>query len=302
MKQKKSWAESLLHLVSYLPLWWLYRLSDLLFPLAYYVVRYRRNVVRQNLRKSFPELTEREREIIAFRFYRFFCDYAVETVKLMTISKEEMKRRMKFVGIEKMDAELKKQPFCFLMLGHYANWEWISSLPLWSDQHCGQLYNPLHNKLMDTIFFHMRTRMGAENISKYDAYRRILTLKREKTPTHIGFISDQSPSPLNIHDWVTFLHQDTPIFTGAERIGKHVGAAAYFAHVERPRRGYYECHVELLTSDMKEYDDFKLSELFMRRLEREIRECPHMWLWTHRRWKYTREKVAAEQGAFHTTK
>ena len=302
MKQKKSWAERLLHLVSYLPLWWLYRLSDLIFPIVYHLVRYRRQVVQENLKNSFPELTEKERHKIEYRFYRFFCDYAVETIKLMTMSQEEMKRRMTFVGVDQMDAELEKQPFCFLMLGHYANWEWISSLPLWSKHHAGQLYTPLHDHTMDDIFYHMRCRMGAENISKNDAYRRILTLRKEKTPTHIGFISDQSPAPMNIHDWMTFLHQDTPIFNGAERIGKHVGAAAYFAHVERPRRGYYVCHVERLTSDMKEFEDYKLSELFMHRLEREIKECPYLWLWTHRRWKYNREYVAAEKAAYHNKK
>ena len=302
MKQQRSWVESLLCAVSHLPLWWLYRLSDLIFPIAYYLVRYRRHVVQENLRNSFPERTEKERRQIEFRFYRFFCDYAVETIKLLTMSKEEMKRRMKFTGIAEMDAELDRQPFCFLMLGHYGNWEWISSVPLWSKRHSGQLYMPLHNKMMDGIFYRMRTRMGAENISKYEAYRRILTLRKEKIPTHIGFISDQAPSAMNIHDWMDFLHQDTPIFTGGERIGKHVGAAAYFVHVERPRRGYYVCHLERLTSDMKEYKDFELSELFMRRLERQIRECPHLWLWTHRRWKHNREEVAAEQAAHHATK
>lgn len=292
-------AETLMRGLSRLPLWWLYRLSDLLFPLLYYVIRYRRKVVRENLTRSFPEYSAAEIKRTERRFFRFFCDYVVETIKFMTISPEEMKRRMVVKGMEAMDAELDKHPFCFLMLGHYANWEWISTIVLWSRHHCGQLYTPLHNKTFDTVFYKMRSRFGGENISKYNALRRILTLKREGVPTHIGFISDQSPKPNNIHDWMQFLNQDTPLFTGAERIGKKVGAVAYFAHVTRPRRGRYECTLERITENMNDYPDYKLTEAYMQILEREIRETPHLWLWSHRRWKYTRADVENSMAPTH---
>lgn len=288
-------GSALLHALSRLPLWWLYRLSDLLFPIVYYMVRYRRRTVHDNLLRSFPERSEADRRHIEHRFYRFFCDYAVETIKLLTISPEEMQRRMHFVGIEEMDAELDHTNFVFLLLGHYGNWEWISTLAKWSRHHCGQLYRPLNDQAIDRLFFHIRSRFGAETISKNDAFRRIISLKRDGIPTHIGFISDQSPTPRNIHDWMCFLHQDTPIFTGAERIGKKVGAAAYFAHITRPRRGYYECHLELLTHDMRDYPDYQLTELYMRRLEREICDTPHLWLWSHRRWKRNRRDVEEYQ-------
>ncbi|MCI6295057.1 MAG: lysophospholipid acyltransferase family protein [Bacteroidales bacterium] len=279
----------LIRLLSRLPLWWLYRLSDLLFPLVYYVVRYRRGVVRQNLLHSFPERSRHERLQIERRFYRFFCDYVVETIKLLTISREEMMRRMRFEGCEQMDAELEHRPFCFLMLGHYANWEWISTIAMSCQRPTSQLYTPLHNKAMDRLFYEMRSRFGGENISKYDALRRIISWKREGRRMLIGFIADQSPKPGNTHAWMTFLNQDTPLFTGAERIGKKVGAAACFASVTRPRRGYYVCRVEPLTHDISQFSDYEFTELYMRRLEQEIQAVPHLWLWTHRRWKHKRE-------------
>lgn len=281
-------AEPSLRALSRLPLWWLYRLSDALFPIVYYLVRYRRRVVRQNLRNSFPEHSERERRVIERRFYRFFCDYAVETIKLLTVSKEEITRRMQFFGIEQMDKALQTHPFCFLMVGHYGNWEWLSTFAQHSTNYCGQLYTPLHNQTFDCIFYHLRCRFGTDNISKYEVLRRIIALRNQKIPSHIGFIADQGPKANSIHDWMPFLNQDTPIFTGAERIGKRVGAAAFFAHVTRPRRGYYECRIEPLTDDMKSFPDYQFSELFMRRLEQEIKETPHLWLWTHRRWKHKR--------------
>lgn len=272
--------------LSRLPFWWLYRLSDLLYPLIYYVVRYRRRVVRGNIDRSFPDRPVRERRRIERRFYRFFCDYAFETIKLLTITPEEMRRRMAFVGVDEMDDALDDHPFVFLLLGHYGNWEWISTLAMWSERHCAQLYTPLHNHTMDDLFLKLRSRFGAENIAKRDVLRRVAAMRSERIPHHIGFIADQGPTPNSIHHWIEFLHQDTAVFTGAERIGKRVGAAAWFVHVTRPRRGYYECHVEPLVDDMRDLPDFEVTDRYMRRLEAEINEAPHLWLWSHRRWKY----------------
>lgn len=284
-----------LRALSRLPLWWLYRISDLLFLLVYHVVRYRRRVVRENLRHSFPDRTERERRRTERRFYRFFCDYAVETLKLLTVSEEEIRRRMKFEGAEAMEEELRTKPFCFMLLGHYGNWEWLSTFQLWSANHCGQLYTPLHNAAADRLFFRLRSRFGTENISKYDALRRILTLKRDGIHTHIGFISDQTPKPNSIHDRMEFLHQDTAVFTGAERIGKRVGAAAYFARVTRPRRGYYVCRLERIVTDMDSLPDYEVTERYMRLLEEQINAVPHLWLWSHRRWKYTQKAAGTDR-------
>lgn len=282
----KHITEHLLRLISRLPMWWLYRLSDLLFPLVYHVVRYRRRVVRDNLRRSFPERSALERRIIARRYYRFLCDYAVETIKLMTISPEEMKRRMQFTGIDEADRLLDSHPFCFLMLGHFGNWEWVSTFAAWSRHYCAQIYKPLHNATFDAIFYHLRSRFGAENIAKRDVLPRIVALRRSGTPAHIGFIADQTPSGTSIHEYMEFLHQHTPVFTGAERIGRRVGAAAVFARVTRPRRGYYVCHIEPLAENIADLPEGQFTELFMRRLEREIEEHPHLWLWSHKRWKY----------------
>lgn len=282
--------EPLMRLGSLLPFCVLYCISDLLAPLLYHVIRYRRKIVRQNIERSFPERTVRERRHIERRFYRFFCDYTVETIKLLTISEKEMRRRMKIFGAEEMDKTLEKKPFCFLMLGHYGNWEWISSVGLWSEKHCEQLYTPLHNHTLDKVFYKMRCRFGSENVPKRDVLRALVSQRRAGTPYHIGFIADQSPRPESIHHRVTFLHQDTPTFTGAERLGKKFEAAAWFAHITRPRRGYYECHLEPLCEDMSVYRDYEFTELYMRRLEEEIREAPHLWLWSHNRWKHSREK------------
>ena len=281
----------LLRLISRLPLGVLYVLADLCFPLLYYVARYRRKVVTENLNNAFPELSPRERRQIRRRFYRWFCDYVVETLKLLSISRQEMMRRMVIEGVDEMERSLKTKPFVFIFLGHYCNWEWVSSIPLWyqkEDSHGAQLYRPLKNKAFDGLFLEMRSRFGSENISKYEALRHILQLRRDGKKTCIGFISDQTPGWNSIHDWVDFLHQDTPVFTGTERIAKKVDAAIFFADIRRVRRGYYHLVLRRMTDEPKDFPDYALTEQYMRELEQIIRRQPHLWLWSHRRWKHRR--------------
>lgn len=279
----------LLRLISRLPLGVLYVLADLCFPLLYYVARYRRKVVTENLNNAFPELSPRERHKIRRRFYRWFCDYVVETLKLLSISRQEMMRRMVIEGVDEMERSLETKPFVFIFLGHYCNWEWVSSIPLWyqkEDSHGAQLYRPLKNKAFDRLFLEMRSRFGSENISKYEALRHILQLRRDGKKTCIGFISDQTPGWNSIHDWVGFLHQDTPVFTGTERIAKKVDAAIFFADIRRVRRGYYHLVLRRMTDEPKDFPDYALTEQYMRELEQIIRRQPHLWLWSHRRWKH----------------
>ena len=281
----------LLRLISRLPLGVLYVLADLCFPLLYYVARYRRKVVTENLNNAFPELSPRERHKIRRRFYRWFCDYVVETLKLLSISRQEMMRRMVIEGVDEMERSLETKPFVFIFLGHYCNWEWVSSIPLWyqkEDSHGAQLYRPLKNQAFDRLFLEMRSRFGSENISKYEALRHILQLRRDGKKTCIGFISDQTPGWNSIHDWVDFQHQDAPVFTGTERIAKKVDAAIFFADIRRVRRGYYHLVLRRMTDEPKAFPDYALTEQYMRELEQIIRRQPHLWLWSHRRWKHRR--------------
>ena len=164
-------------------------------------------------------------------------------------------------GLNEVEQALKDHPFVFVYLGHYCNWEWVSSLPLWQKEestHCAQLYRPLKNKWSDDLFKNMRSRFGSENISKYDALRRILAMKKEGTKGVIGFISDQTPSRNNIHHWVNFLHQDTPVVSGTERIARKVNAAVFFADVQRIKRGYYRLVYRPITLDVAAMPEYAL--------------------------------------------
>lgn len=282
------------YLLSLLPLRVLYVLSDVLYFPLYYVVRYRRRVVRQNLTASFPDRTEREIVRTEKRFYAWFCDYVVETVKLMSMGEEETRRRMTFGGVDKIveDMDRTGKNFAFVYLGHYGNWEWIASLPYWCppDVKCGQIYHPLRNKAMDRLFLRLRGQFGGVCIPMKETLRRIIEMRRDRQRAIIGFISDQSPKHNSIHHWCDFMHRETPVFIGTERIGKQVDALVYFAHVSRPRRGRYHCEFRLMTDDVKTLPDYELTDRFTRLLEEMIKDTPHIWLWTHKRWKRTKEE------------
>lgn len=281
----------LLYLLSLLPMRLLYLLSDCLFFPLFHIVKYRRKVVEKQLDECFPEKSMQERRAIERQFYHFFCDYLVEVIKLFSISKKEMMRRMKFVGIEQVREELKDKKFCFLYLGHYCNWEYIASLSYWLPEiHCGQIYHRIYNQAFDELFLKLRGQFGGESILMKDTLRRILTLRNQEKKVMIGFIADQLPKWENMNHWTTFLNHDTSFFIGAERIAKQVDAALYYVDVERVKRGYYQVRFRLMTLHPKEFPDYELTDQYARLLEESICRQPAYWLWTHKRWKRTKEK------------
>lgn len=277
-------------IISLLPLWVFYRLSDGLYYLVYHVVRYRRRVVYANLRSSFPEKSEAEIERIAKDFYSFFCDYIVETLKFFSMGEKNIRKRMKFEGLGQVKEDFANGRSVSVYLGHYCNWEWISSLGLHLDEQCGQIYHPLENATLDRLFLYMRGRFKAQSIKMDDTFLTILKWKKEGRKNIVGYIADQVPGYNNIHYWADFLHHDTPVFTGAERISKIMDTAVYYIDVERPRRGYYVARFIKIADSLNEHPVFFATEQYFRLLEKNIQRAPQYWLWSHKRWKRTREE------------
>lgn len=279
-------------LLSLLPLRILYLLSDLCYFLVAKVVKYRHRVIWKNLSESFPDKSEAELRQIQSDFYHSFCDYVFETVKLMTMSEKQLKRRLVFTGLDEVNHCFDNHQSVAVFLGHLFNWEWITSLPYWvpRDVQCCELYHPLENKTMDRLFKSVREKQNALCISMIDSLRRILDYKRAGQTIIVGYIADQAPFWNNIHHWVDFLHHDTPVFTGAERIAKHTGQACFYGYVRKVKRGYYICEMQPITTDPKQSPDYAVTDEYFRRLEANIREYPGIYLWSHKRWKRTREE------------
>lgn len=283
---------AVLWLFSLLPMWVHYMISDGIYVIVYHLVGYRKKLVRKNLSDSFPEKSEAEIIRIEKDFYRWFCDYFVETIKLLTISRQELRRRMVFKGAELVNKLTENGQSCAVYLGHYCNWEWITSLPLWvtPKAQCGQIYHVLENSEFDKLFLKLRQRMGAVCIPMAETLRKLAEYRQQRQPVVIGYISDQVPFWNNIHHWCPFLNHDTPVLTGTERLARSAGHAVFYIDVERPKRGYYVAEFKLIARDPKQTEDYQLTDAYFTLLEASIRRAPQFWLWTHNRWKRTHEE------------
>ena len=284
----------LTYAISLLPFWLLYLISDGLFLLIYYIIRYRRKVVWKNLSSSFPEKDEAELQQISRQFYHWLCDYFVETVKLLSISNEKLLRRIEFKGVEQLEQCFDNGQDCAAILGHYCNWEWLSATGLAFKRHpeavTGLIYHPLYNDAFDQLFIDIRKAHGGDCIPKQDILRHLITLKRDNRRSLFGYISDQAPRWHNIHLWLPFLNHDTPVFTGGERIMRKMDDAVFYVEMERPRRGQYVCTFRLLSPHAAQEPDDEITRRFFQMLEETIRRAPSYYLWTHNRWKRTHEE------------
>lgn len=282
------------YLLSLLPFWMLYLISDGLFLLVYYVVGYRRKVVWKNLTTSFPEKSPAELKATERAFYHWFCDYIFETFKLLSMSHEKVLRHIEFRGVEELEQCYDHGQNCAAILGHYCNWEWLSASGLAFQRYpqavMGLIYHPLYNDAFDRLFIKIRSAHGGACIPKQDILRHLVTCKREKRHYLFGYISDQSPRWHNIHFWLPFLNHDTPVFTGGERIMKKMDDAVFYVDMERPKRGQYICTFRLVSAHAAQEEENSVTCRFFQMLEQSIRRQPAFYLWTHNRWKRTHEE------------
>lgn len=278
-----------IYAISLLPFPLLYLLSDLTYLFLYKLVGYRTAVVRTNLQNSFPEKSEWEIKKIENDFYRYFCDLIVETVKTLTISPNTLKKHVHFDGTTVFENLYKKRQSVIIVMGHLGNWELGGARFSLAPYHqLFVIYHALSNKHLDRLAYHMRTRLGNKLYAMKDAFRGMILNKNEVTAT--AFIADQTPLPQGAY-WTTFLNQDTPIFVGTAKIARKLNYPIIYVSIKRPKRGYYEISSELLIQNPNSFAENEISECHTRRLERDIRENPHIWLWTHRRWKHKKPNV-----------
>lgn len=276
-------------LISYLPFSILYIFSDIVYLFIYYILRYRRKIVTSNLRNSFPEKSEKEINAIQKEFYSHFCDTFIETIKLWTISEEEIRKRCKFLNSDIFDTYKASGKSIITVLGHYGNWEWLTSFAVWKDAYYLPIYKPLHNKVFDKMFLRIRARFGAKPVAKDDTLRTMISYRNQNKYTATVFIGDQTPNKANLNYWTKFLNQDTPVLLGTERIAKKLDQVIVFIHMKKVKRGHYEVELIPLFENPKETTEFEITEKHTRVLEKIIQEDPAYWLWSHRRWKHKKE-------------
>jgi KDO2-lipid IV(A) lauroyltransferase len=265
-----------------------YLLSDFAFLILYHVIGYRKKVVMQNLERSFPEKTPEELKRIRRKFYRYLCDLFLETFKGLTITRKNVLKHCTLNAEAKLLFEKyhNENKSVIIVMGHYGNWEWAgNTFSLTCPQQLYVIYHPLSNPYFNRLMYHLRTRFGTKLYAMNDTFKEMVKNRKEINAT--AFIADQTPAPENAY-WTRFLNQDTPVFRGTEKIAQKMNFPIVYVSIKRHQRGRYEIFAETLFENPKNTADGEISEVHTRRLERDIREQPEIWLWSHRRWKHVR--------------
>jgi Kdo2-lipid IVA lauroyltransferase/acyltransferase len=274
-------------LIACLPLRFFFFISPIIFFLFYYVIAYRKKVVFMNLRNAFPKKSEQEIKKIAKKFYWHLGDLIFEKIKLFHYNKNQLNKHFSLKNAGIFDEDYIHGRSVVLVSGHYNNWEMMLGIHNEIKHHRLALYHPLQNKFIDQVLFKNRSKTGTEPVSMQNYLRRLIECNNKKILTNSWFIADQSAPPESPF-WTDFLNQDTPFFTGAEKIARNFNYPVYFMHMRKVRRGVYEAEFTKLFDQPKNEPEFAITEAIVRMLEKEIINEPQYWLWSHRRWKHKR--------------
>lgn len=274
----------LLYLVSFLPLWIIYRISDAISFLLYYVIGYRREVLMKNLSIAFPEKTEREKKRIIKKFYKNFTDTFLEAIKLLSMSESSLRKRVQF------DPSIFKELFatgksCQVHLGHNFNWEWVNvrvarELPY----SFLVVYMPIGSKIIDRLFKYFREKTGSILLPATDMRNAMIPYRNQQYM--MGLVADQNPGNPAKAYWVKFFGRWTPFVTGPEKNARANNVGVVFARFYKPRRGYYVVETKLAGLNPADMKEGELTLQYVRYLEEVIRKQPEVYLWSHNRWKW----------------
>ena len=283
----------LIWFLSILPTRVLYMFSSVLFVFIFYVLGYRRKVVRHNLKLCFPEKSDKEIRTIAKKFYQHFCDMIFESIRSLSISEAEIKRRFKFTNIEEVLEVEKANKSIMMMCAHYGSWEWIFILQRYVKYDGYAVYKKLNNKYFDGLVRKIRAKYNTYLITTKQTVFTLRDLKTKGKMGVFGFLSDQSPKAEKAKHWKEFMGIKVPVYTGAEGLAKELDMAVMFFETKKIKRGYYETTFKTVTLNPTEYKDYEITDMFIEYLEKMIYEAPEYYLWTHKRWKH-RDKVPKE--------
>lgn len=277
-----------LYPLSLLPLGVLYLLSDFAFLVLYYVIGYRKAIVLDNLRHAFPGKTTEELLRIRKAFYRSFCDQWIETVKLLSMSRRQLNRRITG-NWEVFGALDQAGKNTYALLGHTFNWEWASAaVQLNAPQQFAGFYQPVSSKAFDRLMLRIRSYGGwfismkaiREGMQRLQGVRHI-----------VGMIADQNPSDPQVAMWLPFMHREAPFFRGPEQMARRARGAVVFAGIRKVKRGHYRITLEKKWEDASVTAAGDVTKAYVAFMEEQLRAQPENWLWSHRRWKHRRQEA-----------
>jgi len=283
-------AYSFVWLLHLLPERILYLLSDILYLLMYHVAGYRKKVVYRNLEKAFPDSEKSEIKRIAKKFFHHLCDLMLESAVSHFYSESKALKKITYKNPELLNELYGKGKQVMAVLGHYGNWEYLSTLALVIDSPVVAIYKPLNNKYFDRMVQKNRNTFGVITVPMEKIARRLIEYHKSNTAVLTLNLGDQRPRYHQIQYWTKFMGRDTPMFLGTEKLARKLDTAVVFLKIRKIKRGRYEMEAELICENPKDLEPYELTNRHVAILENLIREEPAYWLWSHKRWKHSYEK------------
>lgn len=276
----------ILWLMSILPFRVLYLFSDFISFILFRIIGYRKDVVLNNIKIAFPEKSEKEIRKIRRQFFKHFTDVFMEMIKSITISEKNVHKRFVFEDIEVINDLYKKNRSVIVVGSHYANWEWMVSINNLVHHKGYAVYTPIGNKYFDKMMLKYRTKYGGDFIKPSVAKKTYIENEKNGVLTINALVSDQSPQMKKTQYWSTFFNAFVPVHVGAEKIAKELNQAVVYYKVSKVKRGHYKCTFKLLAENPREFEDFKITDMFLREVEHQVAEAPQYYFWTHKRFKH----------------
>ncbi len=276
-----------LKLVSKLPFVFIYFLADLFYLTVYYIIGYRKKVVFENLKNSFPEKSDTEVEIIAKKFFRHFSDLTLEAIKMREMVKKDFEKRMNIKNPELINRYFAEGRSVILLTMHYNNWEWSNCLTIRLNHKILGVYKPLHNRQFNEFINKTRNRMGAEMVQNSNVLRRLLIAEKNNELVLSWLAGDQTPPEFHKF-WVFFLNQEAIFYPGPAFLARKFNHPVFFQKIEKKGRGKYETSFELLYENPQEINEVEIMKTYIHKMEEVIIDKPEYYLWSHKRWKHKR--------------
>jgi KDO2-lipid IV(A) lauroyltransferase len=278
---------------SRLPMWALYAFSTFLYLLAFYVVRHRHQVIREQLEKVFPESSAAERELIHKQFLKNFCDVMVEVLKSVSMTEAEMRAHVQIVNLDVPRRYLDGGQSVMIVTSHLCNWEWLlHGVALQLGYPVDAAYKPLHDQWAERLMLKIRSRFGARLVPAKDLLADFL--RRREIVRAVAMNADQAPVSTDKRYWTQFLGQETAFYIGAEQIARATRLPIMYASMRRIRRGYYEVELKLLWDGRETTGPNTVTERYARACETDVLKSPADWLWSYRRWRLKKPLYGAD--------
>ncbi len=273
--------------IARLPFWIIYLLSDIFYIVVYYIVGYRKKVVLQNLRNSFPEKSEAEIKKISKKYFHHFSDLSLEAIKTHGMNVNVAKKHMVVKNADVVNRFYDQGKSVVVLTMHYNSWEWSNILSQHQKHEVLAIYKPMTSLPFNIFMNEGRERFGVTALKDSLTLRTVINKKRKNELVFIWLAADQTPPGFHKF-WMKFLNQDALFYPGPASISKRFNYPLFFQSTRKVKRGHYETSYELLFENPSEVSEAEIMRTFVEKMEALIKEAPEYYLWSHRRWKHTR--------------